>query len=143
MGNERIETYKEICIGLKNDIRTYAELCDSKMEVLYTNLDIINADDAIQACYESKMIEKEYVSALLNEVKGKVTSRLNIPEAILSDIIIVKSMLHNLEEKCSNCHDAWMIAYHTMIEIENILRLIITTGCSVACYLHEIDSVSK
>lgn len=139
---ERIETLKELCNKLKSDVRSYTELYDAKMIVLNSNLDVIYSDENVQNSPELKILTKEYVNAILNEIKNILTSRIYHNKVIMDEATRLISLWYSLENICNSCHSTWVIVSRILVEIQSILNLIAVAMWSIACYLDEIDTLN-
>ena len=94
---ERIETLKELCRNLKSDIQSYTELYDAKMIALNSNLDVIYSDENVQNSPELKILTKEYVNSILNEIKNILTSRMYHNKVIMDEAKKILYRLHKME----------------------------------------------
>ena len=140
---ERIETLKELCNNLKSDVRSYTELYDAKMIALNSNLDVIYSDENVQNSPELKILTKEYINSILNEIKNILTSRMYHNKVIKDEATRLRSLWYSLENRCSSCHSTWVIVSRILVEIQSILNLIAVAMWSIACYLDEIDTLNK
>ena len=140
---ERIETLKELCSSLKSDVRSYTELYDAKIIALNSNLDVIYSDENVQNSPELKVLTKEYINSLLNEIKNLLTSRIYHNKVIMDEVTGLRSLWYSLEKRCNGCHSAWVIVSRMLVEIQSILNLIAVTMWSIACYSDEIDALNK
>ena len=140
---ERIETLKELCRNLKSDVQSYTELYDAKMITLNSNLDVIYSDENVQNSPELKILTKEYINSILNEIKNILTSRMYHNKVIMDEAARLRSLWYSLEGRCNSCHSTWVIVSRILVEIQSILNLIAVAMWSIACYLDEIDTLNK